>query len=120
MHDFFRLCRIGVDEFELASQVIGVTDFKKDEISFCEIIADTARPRRYHRFAERQTLKNPRWSIDVRENATAVWNNSYIALFDNGGYVRAVFDAEDQAVDPVHPERIAVGDDRRILAPRGA
>ena len=87
MYDFFRFCRIRVDEFELAREIVGVTDFKENEIAFCEIIAYTASPRSDHWFAERQTFKNTRRGIKVREDASAVRDNSYIAVLDNGGHV---------------------------------
>ena len=94
MYDFFRFCRIRVDEFELAREIVGVTDFKENKIAFCEIIAYTASPRSDHWFAERQTFKNTRRGIKVREDASAVRNNSYIAVLDDGHHVGTIFDPE--------------------------
>src|SRR5580700_6036333 len=94
MYDFFRFCRIRVDEFELAREIVGVTNFKENEIAFCEIITDTTGPRSYHRFAERQTFKNTRRSIEISENAAAIWDNSYIAVLDNGGDVGTILNAQ--------------------------
>ena len=94
MYDFFRLCRIRVDEFELAREIVGVTDFKENEIAFCEVIAYTASPRGDHWFAERQTFKNTRRGIKVREDASAVRDNSYIAVLDNADHFGTILDPE--------------------------
>src|SRR5882724_9460492 len=65
--------RIG--EFDFAREVVCVAELEKDHVVIAEIILNTLRFRRNHRFRECQIFKDPRWRIDFGEDVAVVWDD---------------------------------------------
>src|SRR6267142_2521677 len=74
--------RMRIGELDFAGEIVCIPELEKDEVIVAEIVLNTLRFRRNHRFRECQIFKDPRRRIDFGEDVPVVWDDAEITILD--------------------------------------
>src|SRR5882757_4623400 len=74
-HRVRHLLRMRIGELDFAGQIVCIPELEKDKVIVAEIVLNTLRFRRNHRFRECQIFKDSRWRIDFGEDVAVVWDD---------------------------------------------
>src|SRR5688572_17777807 len=68
--------------FDSPTQIFCAAQFEEKKRVLIKIVGDARASRRDYRLSESEVLENPRWCVELRENAPLIRNDADITGFD--------------------------------------